>query len=91
MSAGNPKPEMVPVKSSQISKIGYDPETQTLAVEFKGKSGSGSLYHYSDVPASAHEALMAADSKGTHLGKHIKNTHPHKKIVQQAPHGGPMF
>ncbi len=89
MTTGNPKPEMVPVKSSQISRIGYDEATQTLAVEFK--SGSGSLYHYSGVPASAHEALMAADSKGTHLGKHIKGTHPHKKIVQEAPHGGPMF
>lgn len=91
MTTGNPKPEMVPVTSSQISKIGYDEETQTLAVEFKAKGGSGSLYHYSDVSPETHAAFMKAESKGTHLGKHIKGKHPFKKIVQEAPGGKPMF
>ena len=37
-----PSPAMTPVKSSQLTKVGYDEATRTLAVEFKG----GAVYHY---------------------------------------------
>ena len=32
----HPTPTMTPVKSSQLTKVGYDEATRTLAVEFKG-------------------------------------------------------
>ena len=61
--------EMVPVKSSNIAKIGHDPATKTLRVEFR----NGSVYSYHDVDADKHAALMKADSVGSHFNEHIKN------------------
>lgn len=37
---------MTTVESSQIHAIGHDPQTNTLAIQFKSKSGAGSVYHY---------------------------------------------
>jgi hypothetical protein len=64
--------EMAPVKSSQIAAIGHDPETNTLAIQFPSKSGTGSVYHYSNFTAEDFAAFSAAESKGAHFGKHIK-------------------
>lgn len=64
--------EMTPVKSSQIAAIGHDPETNTLAIQFPAKAGSGSIYHYSNFTAEDFAAFSAAESKGAHFGKHIK-------------------
>lgn len=60
-----------PVDSSNIRAIGHDPTTNTLRVQFK----NGKSYDYAGVPPSAHAALMASDSKGQHLHKHIKSSH----------------
>lgn len=57
------------VKSSNIAAIGYDAETQTMLVTFKG---SGATYAYDSVPADVHEKLMAADSVGKHFSTHIR-------------------
>jgi hypothetical protein len=67
--------EMKPVKSSNIKAIGYDPATQTLAVEFN----HGGLYHYANVPAAAHQELVSAKSIGGHLHQHIKNVFEAKR------------
>lgn len=64
--------EMTPVKSSQIAAIGHDPETNTLAIQFPAKTGTGSVYHYSNFTAEDFAAFSAAESKGAHFGKHIK-------------------
>jgi hypothetical protein len=69
---------MKEVKSSQIEAIGYDDATSTLAIRFKG----GSVYNYSNVPASVFEELSAAESVGSFFGKHIKphvDLYPFKK------------
>ena len=58
------------VESSQVKSIGYDPATQTLAVQFK--HGSGAIYHYPDVTADQHQAFLKAESIGAHFGRHIK-------------------
>ena len=57
-----------PVNSSNLAAVGYDKDTQTLHVQFS----SGGAYRYTGVPASTHQALMAAPSKGGFLAKHIK-------------------
>lgn len=62
-----------PVTSSQIQAIGYDDATKTLAVQFHGKAGPGSTYHYADVPAQKFEELKKAESIGKYFGAHIKN------------------
>jgi hypothetical protein len=68
--------EMKPVQSSNIEAVGYDPDTQTLAVQFNG----GGVYHYAGVSAEAHKALVEAPSVGGHFHQHIRGVHQHKKI-----------
>lgn len=60
--------EMVPVQSSSLKEVGYDPETKTLRVRFAG----GGIYEYHDVPSEKHQELMAAESIGAHHARHIK-------------------
>jgi hypothetical protein len=67
---------MEPVESGAIKALGYDPETQTLHVEFK----NGGRYEYSGVPAHKHAALMDSDSKGQHFMRHIRYDHEFKKV-----------
>ncbi|KUY54342.1 KTSC domain-containing protein [Burkholderia sp. RF2-non_BP3] len=63
-----------PVESSQIHSIGYDAESETLAVRFKDrKTGARtSLYHYKGFTQANFDALKGADSLGSHFYKHIK-------------------
>lgn len=58
------------IESSQIAAIGYDPATQTLAIQFK--SGTRAVYHYANVTPEDWEAFRAAESHGSHFYKHIK-------------------
>lgn len=66
----------VPVVSSNIRYIGYDPSTATLEVEFH----NGGMYHYFGVPASVHQSLMNAASKGGYLESHIKNVYRYQRV-----------
>jgi hypothetical protein len=52
--------EMVPVESSQLAAVGFDPATRELQIEFK----RGTLYRFPGVPPDVHAGLMAAASKG---------------------------
>lgn len=69
------KIDMQPVKSSNISKLGYDAESKTLAVEFAG----GSLYHYDGVSKKEFDEMMAAKSIGGYHHKNIRGIYSHKK------------
>jgi hypothetical protein len=61
------------VESSQIEALGYDAETQTLAVQFKAKGDKpGSVYHYANFTADDWQAFRAAESLGSHFYKQIK-------------------
>ncbi|WP_321789335.1 KTSC domain-containing protein [Burkholderia pyrrocinia] len=66
--------DTLPVESSQIHSIGYDAESETLAVRFKDrKTGAPtSLYHYSGFTQANFDALKTADSIGSHFYKNIK-------------------
>ena len=57
------------VDSSNISKVGYDKESQTLEIHFK----AGTIYQYHPVPESIHLALISADSIGGYFYKNIRN------------------
>ena len=50
-----------PVTSSNVSSIGWDNET--MEVEFV----SGHIYEYHEVPESAYQALLGAESIGKEL------------------------
>ena len=75
------------VDSSQINAIGYDPETQTLAVQFKGWKGElGATYHYAQVTAQDFEAFKNAESLGRHFGRYIKpfpEKFPYTKVADK--------
>lgn len=61
---------MAQVESNQIACIGYNAELRTLSVQFT--RGAGAIYHYPNVEPQVHADFMAAESKGTFFGKHIK-------------------
>mgnify|MGYP000361362185 FL=1 len=61
---------MTAVESNQVGAVGYDPATQTLAVTFA--RGAGAIYHYPNVSPEVHAEFMAAESKGSFFGQHIK-------------------
>jgi len=62
----------LPVSSSAIASVGYDAPTSVLEVEFR----SGDVYRYFVVPASVHDALMTAPSKGRFFQERIRDRYP---------------
>lgn len=56
------------VRSSAINRLGYDPTTATLAVEYH----SGEVYHYPGVPAKTVADLEQAKSLGTYFARHVR-------------------
>lgn len=77
-----------PVESRQIAAIGHDPATNTLAIQFSAKSGTGSVYHYANFDAAAFAAFKGAESIGAHFGKFIKKEterHPFVKFASAIP------
>jgi hypothetical protein len=61
--------KMIAVESSVIKRIGYDEETQILAVEFKNNK----TYCYADVPKDMFDAFVNAGSIGMFFSENIKD------------------
>lgn len=68
--------ELIPVESSHIVAIGYDPDNARLEIEFKG----GTAYEYYDVPQSVYDCLMASDSKGGFCHQNIYKGYKQSRI-----------
>ncbi len=64
------------VSSSNLHSVGYDPESQTLEIEFN----NGGIYQYYYVPESVHNELMSASSHGKYFHRHIKNKYRWTRI-----------
>lgn len=64
------------VTSSNIAAIGYDPETETLEVEFLNSS----VYEYLNVPENIYNNLMAASSHGAYLNREIRDRYSFRQI-----------
>jgi hypothetical protein len=60
------------VSSSNLVSVGYDPQSETLEVEF---TISG-VYQYFNVPPFMWERLMSADSVGRFFNLEIRNAYP---------------
>jgi hypothetical protein len=56
------------VSSSNLSSVGYDPDSKTLEIEFL----NGGLYQYFNVPLNIYNGLMAASSHGSYFDQYIK-------------------
>jgi hypothetical protein len=72
---------LTPCESSNIAAHGYDASTKTLAIQFKG---SGSIYHYHDVPADVAHELGNAESVGRFFGQHIRPKFKHTAVQTAA-------
>lgn len=64
------------VSSSTIASIGYDPNSQTLEIEFL----SGGVYQYYNVPGNVHAGLMNASSHGQYFARYIKGVYKYRQI-----------
>lgn len=65
------------VNSSNLSTVGYDPQTQILEIEFN----HGGIYQYLNVPSYVYEELMDASSHGKYFDQNIKKAgYDYKKI-----------
>lgn len=68
--------DRVPVQSSNISEVGYDPASMTLEVLFT----NGTIYQYFDVPEALYQELISAESVGKFLNTQIKNSYRYAKL-----------
>jgi len=66
---------LIPVISSDLSEVGYNPSTQQLEIVFN----SGGVYLYSDVTSDEYQGLMNASSKGRYFHASII-LHPYVRI-----------
>lgn len=68
--------ERIPVQSSNIRSIGYNPESAILEVEFT----SGDIYQYFDMPDHLHQQFLNASSHGQFLNDYIRYNYRYQKI-----------
>ncbi len=64
-------PRWYPLRSSNLRRCAYDPETERLQVEFL----SGQTYAYDGVPASVFQGLLEAPSAGSYFHREIKGVY----------------
>ena len=68
--------EMKPVKSSNISAVGYNAVKKELHIAFT----SGKTYAYHGVTPDQHGEFLHADSIGSYFAKHIRPKFPGKPV-----------
>lgn len=64
--------ERYAVSSSNLASIGYDPDSETLEVEF---TKTGKVYEYYNVPQFMYDRLMEASSHGVFFNAEIRNAY----------------
>jgi hypothetical protein len=64
------------VASSTLTTVAYDKAHQLLQLGFC----SGAVYQYSGVPATVHQELLAAPSKGRCFNETIRDRFPYRLI-----------
>ena len=65
---------LMPVTSSQIAAVGYDPIARQLVVRFHGCGPRHeAIYFYAGVPAQIAAELIAAESPGAYFHRHIRH------------------
>lgn len=65
----------LPVRSSVLAAVGYDPATAELEIEF----ASGDVYRYYAVPARVHRELVEAESPGAYFNRAINDRYPTRR------------
>ena len=73
--------ERTPLESRAVRSAGYDPERQTLELEF----ATGRVYLFEGVPQSAYDWLLRTPSKGVFVSRLINGRYRYRDITQQQP------
>jgi len=60
---------LIPVSSSAIAAVGYNPQTQNLKIRFVN---GYTVYDFCNVPQHIYDGLMAAGSKGGYYRRFIR-------------------
>jgi non-canonical purine NTP pyrophosphatase (RdgB/HAM1 family) len=68
--------QRLPVESSDIISIGYDPAEQLLEIEFH----EGRIYRYVDVPQKTYDHFLKANSYGGYFNAHINGYYRYRRI-----------
>ena len=66
----------IAVESSILATIGYDRTRELLQLELNSRA----LYQYFGVPATVHEELLRAPSKGSYFNQTIRGKFPYRRI-----------
>jgi hypothetical protein len=66
----------VPVDSSNLASVGYNPWTGVLEIEFHG----GRVYQYFGVPLPIYAGLMGAESHGKFFHAYVRNSFQFRRI-----------
>jgi hypothetical protein len=67
---------VIAVESSTLATIAYDRTRELLLLEFNSRA----LYQYFGVPATLHDALLRAPSKGSYFNQAIRGKFPYRRI-----------
>ena len=68
--------QMIPVNSSSLSMIGYEPNSLTLRIVFR----DGGVYDYFGIPEILVKQLLSSPSKGRFYAYHIKGRFNQQRI-----------
>ena len=66
----------VPVESSAVAAVGYDPESETLEVEYR----SGRVYRYAAVPFGVVQDLWSAPSVGRFVHANVRDRYAYVAV-----------
>lgn len=59
---------LVPVESSDIFAVGYDPQTSEMQIQFQ----TGTIYSYQLVSPEIYQAFLDAPSKGSFIAQNFR-------------------
>jgi len=74
----------IPIDSSALQSAAYIAQRRWLYLRFK----SGEIYRYFDFPADKYRDFMAAESKGSYFGEHIREQFRYEHVPQSLQAGG---
>src|SRR6186713_265804 len=75
--------QRLPVESTDIISIGYDPKTGTLEIEFK----EGRIYQYLDVEPDVYDRFTRTDSYGEYFYSFINKRYRYKRVGDEQEKG----
>jgi KTSC domain-containing protein len=67
---------MTAVESTTLATVAYDEALGVLQLEFRSRA----VYRYFGVPATVHEGLLSAPSKGNYFNQVIRGRFPYRLI-----------